>query len=346
MASRPLNILKLESPDPLERGHQHGETLREQIKEIAEIRLERTCALSPFKRVKDILALAEEHIPLLQDYDESLFLEFRGIAEASNISMALLVVLNHYTDLRDISPKSLDHDPGGCSIIFSPTVKGPILAQTWDIHGSAEPYVILLKFSDSILFSIAGCLGMTGLNNHGVAVAINNLSSIDAKVGVVWPALIRKALEVSKACDARDEILAAPLGSGRHFAIADEHDFFSIEASGTKKKLVWDNPTKLYFHTNHCLDSDMRKTHIVSKESTSYYRYQQLDDVIRHQDLSTAEKVFVALAGVGLPKDPLDPHKTATCGALVMNIKERFVLGCQGIPEEAILASTDTRISL
>lgn len=346
MAARPLNILKLKSLDPLERGHQHGETLREQIKEIAEIRLERTCALSPFKRVKDVLALAEEHVPLLQDYDQSLFLEFRGIAEASNISMALLVVLNHYTDLRDISPKSLGHDPGGCSIIFSPTANGPILAQTWDIHGSAEPYVILLQFQDSVLFSIAGCLGMTGLNTHGVAIAINNLSSIDAKVGVVWPALIRKALTKNTARDARDEILAAPLGSGRHFALADDHDFFSIEASGTKKKLVWDKASELYFHTNHCLDTEMRKTHVVSKESTSYYRYQQLDDVIRHQDLSAAEKVFVALAGVGLKKDPLDPHKTATCGALVMNINKRFVMGCQGIPDEAILASRDTRINL
>lgn len=346
MTSRPLRILELSSSDPLARGHQHGETMREKIREIAEIRLERTCALSPYKRVKEVLALAQEHVPILDDYDVDLFLEFRGIAEASNISLAHLVVLNHYTDLRDITPQSLRGDVGGCSIIYSPTDKGPILGQTWDIHGSAEPYVVLLKLRDCVLFSITGCLGMTGLNSHGVGMAINNLSSIDAKIGVVWPALIRKALTKKSATQAQDEIMRAPLGSGRHFAIADSKNFYGIEASGTKKKVVCNDAHQLYFHTNHCLDSEMRKTHVLQKQSTSYERYQQLDEVIRYQDLATPAAVLVALGGVGLPYDPSDPHKTATCGALVMDINQRYVLGCQGIPDANLARSAEIKVNL
>lgn len=355
MTSRPLRLLELMSDDPLTVGHQHGEIFRREIYEIAEIRLERMCAISPYKRIRDILKLAEEHLPVLQDFDVDLFLELRGISEASNVSLERLVVLNHYTDMRDIVPKSGffnddknsgTDDNGGCSIIFSPTDSGPILGQTWDIHGSAEPYVIMMRINDVLLFSITGCLGMTGINGRGVAIAINNLTSTDAKVGIVWPALIRKALSHHTAVLAKDEIMSAPIGSGRHFALADRHHFFSIEASGTKKKVVWERNDEVYFHTNHCLDEEMRKTHTIRKESTTLWRYQQLDDVIRYQDLSSAEKVFLALAGVSIPQEKNDPHKTATCGTFVMDIEQRMAIACEGIANKELLqwAQTKARI--
>lgn len=349
MTSRPLHLFEFSGDDPLKLGHQHGETFRREIYEIAEIRLERICAIPPHRKVKDVLALAQEHLPLLQDFDVDLFLEFRGIAEGSNISFEHLVVLNHYTDLRDIMPNKpgpSDQEPsgkddnGGCSIIYSP--QGPILGQTWDIHGSAEPYVIFMKINDVMAFSITGCLGMTGLNRYGVGISINNLTSIDAKVGILWPALIRKALTHRTAVLAKDEIMNAPIGSGRHFAVADRDHFFSIETSGTKKKIVFDRNDQLYFHTNHCLDLEMRKTHVIRKESSTLWRYQQLDEVVRHEDLSSAEKVFLALARVSLPQDPNEPHRIATCGTFVMDISEKRVLACQGIANEELLSWRST----
>lgn len=346
MTSRPLTLISLHHADPLTRGHVHGELLREKIAEIAEIRLERVCALPPYKKIKDILSLAEEHLAIFSEYDVDLFLEFRGIAEASNVSLAKLLILNHYTDIRDINVKYVYEDVGGCSLIYSPTGISPILGQTWDIHASAEPYVILLKLRDALVFSIAGCLGMMGLNHHGVGIAINNLASIDAQIGVMWSAIIRKCLTKTSADDAKQEIMAVNLGSGRHFAVADDKHFYSIETSGMHKKLVWDKAHELYFHTNHCLDSEMRKTHVITKESTTYYRYQQLDDVIRYQDLTSIENVFLALAEVSLWPDKNEPHKTATCGALVMDLKNRVVLGCQGIPNADLLTSQDVRIKI
>jgi isopenicillin-N N-acyltransferase-like protein len=342
MTSRPLEVLELSGSDALSIGHQHGETYRDKIAEIAELRLERICAIPPYCRVKDVLSLAHEHIGLLQDFDVDLYLEFRGICEGSNVSMERVVVLNHYTDLRDLVPntkedaKNLPEENGGCSIIYSP--HAPVLGQTWDIHGSAEPYVVLLKINDVMVFSITGCLGMTGMNRDGVGIAINNLTSVDAKVGILWPALIRAALSKKSAVEAKDEVMSAPIGSGRHFAIADRNNFFSIETSGTKKKIIFDKNDQLYFHTNHCLDAEMRKTHIILKESTTMWRYQQLDEVVRHQDLSTKEQVFVAFAQVSLPPDPKEPHKTTTCGTMVMDLSKHSALACQGIATEELLA--------
>lgn len=350
MTSRPLRTLELIGSDPLSLGHQHGETFRREIHEIAEIRLERICALPPYRKVKDVLSLAHEHVGVLQDFDVDLFLEFRGIAEGSNLSYDRLVVLNHYTDLRDIVPENpadknrdSNEDNGGCSIIYSP--ERPVLGQTWDIHGSAEPYVLFMQVNDVMVFTITGCLGMTGINRDGVSVAINNLVSTDAKVGILWPALIRKLLTNKTAVDAKSEILEAPIGSGRHFAIADGKNFFGIETSGTKKKVIFDKSRELYFHTNHCLDAEMRKTHIILKESTTLWRYQQLDEVVRYQDLATPEQVFLALAQVSLPQDPKMPHKITTCGTFVMDVGQQQVLACQGIATEELLSWKQIRHS-
>lgn len=336
MDKHALPVVHLRGKDPKKIGHEHGEMLRHQIKEIAEIRLERLCNTSYYKTVKAALDLAEEHIPLLEQFDENLTLELRGISEASNVSLPRLIILNNYTDMRDIKPTNIT-EADGCSIIFSPSSGGPILGQTWDIHASALPYVILIKLENEMLFSIAGCLGMTGINKHGVALAINNLASIDAHVGVIWPAIVRKALSHRTAEAAKNEVMEANNGSGRNYAIADDHKFYSIETSGTKKKII-SNGKQLYFHTNHCLDEEMRKTHTVSKESTSMWRFEHLDQVVRHKSLESPTEVFLALSEVGLAVDPRHPHNTATCGTVVMDIASRTMLASAGVATKEFLS--------
>lgn len=336
MASKALRVVELLGDNPKKNGQQHGEMLRGDIREIAEIRLERMCNTSAYKTVKEVLALADAHVPLLKQFDDDLYDELLGIAEGSNLSLARLVVLNNFTDMRDINPAA-PMDGDGCSIIYSPGAKGPILGQTWDIHASACPFGIVLKLKDQMLFSIAGCLGMTGINRSGVALAINNLASIDARIGVIWPAIVRKALKEPSAQKAKEQILNAKNGSGRHYALADPNSFFSIESSGTKKKVISDNKDVLAFHTNHCLDEEMRKTHTIKKESTTLWRYKHLDEVVRLLDLNNAEQVFLALASVGIAANKDEPQNTATCATVVMDIKKQSLLAASGIATKEFL---------
>jgi isopenicillin-N N-acyltransferase-like protein len=339
-----LPLLELNTKDPKERGQQHGESLRDKIGEIAEIRLERMCNSSYYTNTKDVLELAHKHIIILEKFDHDLYKELIGISKASNISLERLIVLNHFTDMRDIKPGDYA-DAGGCSIIYSPTAFGPLLGQTWDIHASALPYAIALKFNDIIVFSIAGCLGIAGMNIHDVALAINNLSSIDAHIGVPWPALVRKALTKKSAQEACDEIMKAPIGSGRHFAIADKNNFFGIETSGRKKKIICTDSDKLYFHTNHCLDTEMRNTHVIRKDSTTLERFDHLDTITRYEDLSTISKVFLAFAPLSIPVDKSSPHKTATCGTMVFDPANKSMLACKGIANEELLSCPSSIIS-
>lgn len=347
MSTRPMKILSLNSTDPLALGHEHGESLRDQIKEIAEIRIERMCAMSLFKKVSSVLLLAKEHLPILQKFDVDLFLELRGISEASGVSLEKLIVINNYTDMRDIKPKNLDFDElSGCSVIYSPGKIGPILGQTWDIHASAMPYVVLLKMKNLAVFSIAGCLGMTGLNHNGVSVAINNLNSVDAQVGIIWPALVRKILNQKTALDAKDQVLSAPLGSGHNYTIADEHNLYSIETSGLKKKILDKKICENFFHTNHCLDEEMRKTHIIKDDSNTIERYNYLLNNIGLNNNLDLSQTFLALIGVAIKIDKKNPHKPATCGTIVMDIKKRQILSCIGMPDEEMLKWPQNFINL
>jgi isopenicillin-N N-acyltransferase-like protein len=236
---------------------------------------------------------------VLERYSHSLYEELLGIAEGAIISPEEIVVANHYTDLRDLDPDPerwrmapTGDDPemtnggrtgaspaepatDGCSMIWSHTPTGRILAQTWDMHATAIPYVMVLGIPESEdgpaarLLTVTGCLGMAGMNASRVAIAINNLYSTDATLGVVWPAMVRRALHEDTAADARDVIARSPIGSGHHYFVADKTDAYSLEASGTRRRLVFAGEKPSFCHTNHCLDADIAERSKVPPTSTT-----------------------------------------------------------------------------
>ncbi|QQR89383.1 MAG: hypothetical protein IPJ88_14425 [Myxococcales bacterium] len=250
---------------PKERGRIHGESFRHLIKEIAEIRTELCITLGSFTDSEQVMELAKEHLPLLHSWQPDLYAELYGISEGADLSLASIVVLNHYTDLRDLNVDNVDRPSAlppilpektyrlevndisqeDCSAANVRTERANLLGQTWDMHASAEPYVLMLKTPESNeapaswLLSITGCLGMAGLNSQGVGITINNLRSTDAKVGAIWPAVVRAALKQSSAIDARDVIMDATIGSGHHYMVSSAELCFGIETTGQLKKIVY-----------------------------------------------------------------------------------------------------------
>lgn len=323
-----LELLNLTMDSAFERGRMHGERLRAGVLKMAEIRLELMLNDTDFKSEGEVMALAGEHLPLLKHFDKSLYEELQGIAAGAGITPELVVVINHYTDMRDI--RKAAPIEGGCSVIFAPTPDGPILGQTWDVHGSATEHVFMMQLSDQLVLSVAGCLGMTGINKNGVAITINNLNSLDAKVGIVWPALVRKVLKAKSAQAGRDIVMEAPLGSGHHYVMADATDLFAIETSGTKKKITQSTSQVPHIHTNHCLDDEMRHTHTVRKTSTTFERFAGLEAILSDTPLNSAGDVYEALGRVSMPMNTQALGQVATCGTMVMDIANRSVLACKG----------------
>ena len=317
-----------------ERGQAHGEHYRAKIRELYEIRCELALNRSDFGTEENLLKLAEKHLPLAKTFDLPLYEELCGIALGAKLSPAQIVVLNHYTDIRDLTLADLDD--GGCSTLFAKTDEGHVLGQTWDMHGSATDYVTLLEIDDegdtSILFTITGCVGMTGVNTHGLGMTINNLNSTDAVIGIVWPILVRRCLREKSALAAREIIRAAPIGSGHHYIVADDQNVFGIETSGTQKREIQEGSEKIHLHTNHALDEKIAQKTRVMPTSTTHKRYEKMCEIRDRQKISSAEDLYDAFDVVSNKQDAQNRHAVATCGAFVMDLRRARALACKGPP--------------
>lgn len=333
-----MRLVELAPNDtPRQWGRVHGEAFRGPIAELVAIRTELTVQIGGFRDASVVLGLAEEHLPVLAGWDADLYEELLGIAEGAALSPAELVVLNHYTDLRDIDlgdKRASDGTDEGCSVVYARTKDTALLGQTWDMHGTAEPYVMMIKVPEhdgrpaAWLFSIVGCLGMTGLNDAGVAIAINNLKSLDARIGILWPALVRRAIRERSVDAARDVVLNAPLGSGHHYLVASPSGAYGIEASGTKEAVVYDGVAGAYVHTNHCLDEDLASVHEVRSTSTTHERYEILTAGVSEQPIVDRADLWARLGDHGAyPRGvcthlatPAQPHAVRTCGGVAIDL--------------------------
>ncbi|MCB9566481.1 MAG: hypothetical protein H6710_04585 [Myxococcales bacterium] len=350
-----MSAFLFDQDDPARRGEAHGELWRAEIAELAAIRLELTIAKSAMRTADEVLRVAAMHLPILEAYHPELAAEFHGIARGAAIDPALLVVVNHYTDLRDIPRAVLggegagEPEDGGCTAVYIPGIDAPVLGQTWDMHGTAAPFVRLVRIRpksgdrELLAFTITGCLGMTGINQDGVAVTINNLTSTDARVGVVWPALVRAMLEETSAAAAHQRLMSTMLSSGHHYMIADGNDFYGVETSGQLKVLTQIGARAAHLHTNHCFDPVLRQREKVATTSTTFRRYDLATTLYVQQRPQTAAQLWDFLCShEGYPRSICshvddangDPSMSRTCGRMVMDLTRGRVLASQGCGQE------------
>jgi isopenicillin-N N-acyltransferase-like protein len=355
-----LEPLLLDQSDPGARGRAHGEHWRPAIRELSAIRVELCRERGAFASDAELFRTAAAHLPVLEAQAPELHAELLGIATGADLSAERVVVLNHYTDLRDVPPAArpggTPTDAGGCTTIYTHGHDGPVLAQTWDMHASALPFVRMLRVAPAdrdheiLCLTLAGCLGMAGMASTGVAVAINNLYSTDGRVGMVWPALVRAMLSCASAADAHALLQHTPLSSGHHYVIADGRDFFGVETSGELKVLTQTGARAAHLHTNHCFDPVLRRREAVPRDNTTFHRLNFATTIYAQQRPATAEALWDLFhthdAGPGslcMHGDPGggDPHATITCAVLSMRLRDggvRVAHGCAARSEPLDLA--------
>ena len=338
------------SPEAI--GAAHGATWPAEIAALAELRSELTIGRSDLTERADLRTLAAAHLPVLRAFDEALYQELQATAAASGVSPEELVVLNHYTDIRDVrrpewGPLVEAQDPGGCSMALIPGAGGApaVTGQTWEMHGSARPFVRLVEFRAdgapaATMLTLTGCLGMAGMNEAGLAVLINNLTSTDARVGVLWCALVRRMLRETTVAGAWAVLEGATLGSGHHYLITDGREAVSVETSGRDKAVLSRSAGERLLHTNHCLAEGMRATERVPDGSTTWLRY---DHLARRAGALGAGTDAEALAAAfatheGYPRSlcihvtreaGAGPHAVDSCSTVVFDHAERRML-CVG----------------
>jgi len=280
-----LRVLQV-SGSPYELGYQHGKAFAAEIGQLTEERLRLSC--DPFwtggqvATLDEVLALGRACLAHHQEFDLELMEEMQGMADATGLGLNELVIMNGFTDFVDVvaNPAVLhrqrtaaapgeDFDGGGCTaFVVAPSASQGgqgYLGQTWDMHASATPYVLLLDVRPQsgpalLTFTITGCVGMIGMNEHGVAVGINNLLGAEGRPGVHWVYVVRKMLAQTTVDAALDVLRGAHLSGAHNYLLMGPDGEgpwrgYNVEQMATRAAVTL--VEEVYVHANHCLIADM-----------------------------------------------------------------------------------------
>ncbi len=267
MSERRLRVLRLDG-GARARGRAHGEAHAAEIRAYAAERVALAAggawAGGRSATEADVLALAARMMPAHRAYDADLVEEMEGIAEAVGLPVEAVLVVGGFTDVVDTvraaGGPAIEEDD--CTSVIVPPHRTPglggLFAQTWDMHDSATPYVVVLDLRPddapaAKVFSTVGCLGQIGVNAAGITIGINNLVCTDGRLGVTWNFVVRKVL--------RQTTLEAAVACVREAKLAGGHDYLLMDAAGRGVNLeatarvqvedwLGERPV---VHTNHCL---------------------------------------------------------------------------------------------
>ncbi len=328
---------------PREWGHAHGEQFREGIKELAAIRLEHMMMKSPHLKIP-LKPLALEQFEISKAFAPELALELEGIAEGAACSIVDLVVLNNYTDFRDITlPEE------GCSTVFLKNETHEASGQTWDMHGSAKNYLCVLEVPahestpEMKVLSLVGCLGLMGINQYGVFLGVNNINTRNARAGLIWPLLVRKVLTGKNYLEAEKILIHAPVTSGHNYLLSHEGVACHYEISPDLVEKVAKIEAREFgsiFHTNHCLGEKHKlREDAISANSTTLERESLLVKKMP-QTKSSADLITLLQDHEEYPKSICSHYSTSvfdpalTCGAGVFDRYSGELTFWRGCPHE------------
>ena len=330
---------------PSEIGRGHGAAFADEIRTYTADRVDRL-PLGTSLTAEQALELADRCIPHHESFDADLTVEMTAMAAAADITPAEAVVVGGYTDLLDVVRAEGDAAVAdNCTAVLVPDeLAGGAgwLAQTWDMHATATPHVVMLRIEAdgapaASVFTTVGCLGQIGMNEAGLVIGINNLTAADGRLGVTWPFVVRKALRATTAADALDVIVSARLAGGHSFLVMDEAgDGFSIEAMPTAHH-VERLGSELLAHTNHCLVPATRAVEgnrPAGLEESSRRRLQDATALLTERPVSRADLFRLLRDDRSICRRVEPPFDYESCGAVVMSPRRRELWACWGVPSD------------
>ncbi|MDB5056660.1 MAG: family cysteine protease [Chloroflexi bacterium] len=268
-ASGAIRSIVLEG-SPRERGRTHGETLRPVITQGVQRWKESISAATGLRPAEYIEQFVEStnFMPAIERWALHLLEEVRGIAEGAALSFrdgyAYQLMDEEWSFRTDARRASFNEPLEHCSMVgcFSEGSGPTLLAQNMDLPGYYDGTQTLLHIKhqdqelESLVFSAAGLLGTTGLNNLGIGVCVNTLAQLRHTSGGLPVAyIVRRLLESRSLEEATTFVQGVTHASGQNYAIGDMHSIVDFECSANKAVQFTTGPTRIY-HTNHPLAND------------------------------------------------------------------------------------------
>lgn len=269
--SQKIPILELRGT-PYEMGVAHGRALKELIVAAAAsftaVHQANNATLSVTRDTLKSFCL--RHLGFLQEFSSELVQEMRGIADGAGVAFEDILYLNCFLELEDLRAptlggKLLPDALWGCTS-FNVTTGAAAdgrayLGQTYDMEKYYGKFLALLRMRpengpEMLVVTLAGVLGLVGLNAAGVGAAINKVVATDARPGVIYPFIMRKALAAERIGDALGTVIFSPRASGMTYQLAGAGTAFCAETSATRYELL--EIEGAIAHTNYFFGGSMR----------------------------------------------------------------------------------------
>jgi hypothetical protein len=249
---------------PGERGERHGEALRGLIAEGLGKWAESIASahgVAPDAYISRFVQ-GTDFLPAIQRWTPELLDEIEGIARGSTQPWPWIYAYNLLDEEWTWARNQKAGSAPGCTVAGFASEDGlPVLAQTMDIpnvHDGTQT-VLRLEPDDSpaaLIFTHAGMIGLTGCNEYGLAVVVNNLDVLPAsRTGLPVAFVVRGILAQRTLADAVEFVRGVPHGTGQHYGIAAPDGLASAEGWSTGVAVNAEAGTRL-LHTNHPLSTD------------------------------------------------------------------------------------------
>ena len=302
-----------------------------------------------------IIAMADACVKEHQRYAPALMEELQGMADATGLSLAELVINNGFTDFIDVvynlgaelQPAAPALYSDNCTAFLVPPERGvdqkAYFGQTWDMHATATPYVILLRGKpddapEFLTFTITGCVGMIGMNSAGIAVGINNLMATDGQIGVTWPFVVRKVLQQETLDDALACVTDAKLAGAHNYLLMDRSGAgYEVEAMSTRHS-IRPLESQTIAHTNHCLiqqNLDVARERPNTSKHSSQNRLRRAEELLSKDKVDLDDLIALTRDDVAICARPEPPMHVESCGAAIMCPPTGEFWSVQGPPADS-----------
>ncbi len=310
-----IYVLDLEGTSR-ERGQKHGEALKPVIQEYInrwKAEIEESAGMDPDEYISCLveytgyLAAAEKWTPDVLE-------EVRGIAEGSGIDFKTIFAYQ----LGDEEPVYRREQNGAgagdggthCSAVgvFEQENGPTLLAQNMDVPRSLDGSQVLLRIKDptspveALVFSIAGCIALNGINTGPIGICCNTLSQLDHSTdGLPVAFIVRGVLAQATLEEAVAFIHRIKHASGQNYLIGGPEKILDFECSaGQVSQFIPSSEVGHIYHTNHPLVNDDRDTYgerwgEMSMIDKAFYKLYEMNSGTRlrsiKKDLSNASDV-------------------------------------------------------
>lgn len=359
-----MTIKKLElSGSPFERGNLHGREMSDSIR--SNIETYRNRFLLGGASLEKIEMEAEKWADRFRLHDADYYEEMKGIASGADVTIAQIGMLNAryelsytlYTTEAAAANNVISHEPEGCTAFGAQpefTATGDtIMGQNWDwLSGLLGNMCLLHVKSDDhpnyLILTQAGIVsGMIGINEHGIGLCVNGLSSLrDGRELHHRPFHIRvqDIMRTTQLNDGLKAILSTDRVCSTNWLIGQKGgEVLDIETSPDVAHTLY--PTNgLITHGNHFINRTDIETEFERIAPCSLYRTPRLDRLIRQNTQKWDLEHFKSglRDSFGHPKaicryvnsDDPDAAQTVTVASVLLNLDQLTMEISDGPPDK------------